>query len=296
MRLLMKVNNKASIIINVHNGEKFIENSLRSALNQTYKNFEVIIWNNASTDKTEDIVKNFTDKSIKYHYSDSFEKLYVARNRALEISTGEFITFLDVDDELTIDSIEKRVEFLNKTKNEICITNLYISKNFGKKKSYYNKINKPNLDFNGLLEKYNICFLSAMFRRKIFVKFKFNHNYNILGDFDLMLNLSYHYDIQYFNVYAGIYNIHINNYTHKNLPIHINEIRKWFMANYFALLKNRKKLKAPIIKNYIVLNQTQKIIKFNLKEILKYFVYKKKNFLYLRILKKFLLLKLLKNG
>ena len=291
----MKVNNKVSIIINVHNGEKFIQNSLRSALNQTYKNVEIIIWNNASTDKTGDIVKNFSDKKIKYHYSETYEKLYVARNRALEISTGEFITFLDVDDELTIDSIEKRVSLLDQTKKEVCITNLYISKNFGKKKPYYNKNNKPNLDFNSLLEKYNICFLSVMFRRKILVKFKFDAKYNILGDYDLMLNLSHHYDIQYFNIYSGIYNIHLNNYTHQNLPIHIKEIRKWFIANYYTLLKNRKKLKAPIIKNYIVLNQTQKIIKFNPINILKYFIYKKKNFLYLRILKKFLLFKFLKN-
>ena len=114
----MKVNNKVSIIINVHNGEKFIQNSLRSALNQTYKNVEIIIWNNASTDKTGDIVKNFSDKKIKYHYSETYEKLYVARNRALEISTGEFITFLDVDDELTIDSIEKRVGLLDQTKKK----------------------------------------------------------------------------------------------------------------------------------------------------------------------------------
>ena len=44
---------------------------------------------------------------------------------------------------------------------------------------------------------------------------------------------------------------YIFNYTHQNLPIHIKEIRKWFIANYYTLLKNRKKLKAPIIKNYI---------------------------------------------
>ena len=290
----MKVNNKVSIIINVHNGEKFIENSLRSALNQTYKNIEIIIWNNASTDKTGDIVKNFTDKSIKYHYSDSFEKLYVTRNRAIEISSGEFITFLDVDDELTLDSIEKRVDLLNRTKKEICISNLYISKNFGKKKLYYSKSNIPNLDFNSLLEKYNICFLSVMFSKKIFDKFKFNHNYNILGDFDLMLNLSYHYDIQFSNVHSGVYNVHINNYTHKNLRTHIKETRKWFIENYSILLKNKKKLKAPIIKNYIILNQTEKLINFNLIKILKYFIFKKKNFLYLRILKRFLSIKLIK--
>ena len=47
-----------------------------------------------------------------------------------------------------------------------------------------------------------------MFRKKILVKFKFDAKYNILGDYDLMLNLSHHYDIQYFNIYSGIYNIH----------------------------------------------------------------------------------------
>jgi glycosyltransferase involved in cell wall biosynthesis len=295
MLLLMKADNKVSIIINVHNGQGFIENSLCSALNQSYKNLEIIIWDNASTDKTGNIVKRFTDKKIKYYYSNLFEKLYVTRNRAVEMSTGEFITFLDVDDELTSDSIKNRINLLDSTKREICISNLYISKNFGKKKSYYNKINKPKLDFYNLLNKYNICFLSVMFRKKIFNKFKFDHNYNILGDFDLILRLSKEYEIEYSKTYSGTYNVHATNYTNTNFVTHIKEIRKWFIKNSFTLLKNKKKLKAPIIKKYIVLHQTQKVINLNLINTLNYFIFKKKNFLYLKILKNFLAFKLLKN-
>ena len=57
-----------SIIMNSYNGEKFITKSLESAINQTYNNFEIIFWDNCSTDRTEDIIINYRNK-IKYYKS-----------------------------------------------------------------------------------------------------------------------------------------------------------------------------------------------------------------------------------
>ena len=87
-----------SIIMNCHNGEKFLEESLKSIFNQTYNNWELIFWDNVSTDKKFMILKKYKDRRIKYFQAKKFEKLYKARNLALKKSLGDYICFLDTDD------------------------------------------------------------------------------------------------------------------------------------------------------------------------------------------------------
>ena len=54
-----------SVIINCHNGQKYLKSCIKSILNQDYNNFEIIFWNNFSTDKSEEIIKKFKDKRIR---------------------------------------------------------------------------------------------------------------------------------------------------------------------------------------------------------------------------------------
>ena len=89
-----------SIIINCYNGEKFLKNAIRSVLNQTYKNWEIIFFDNNSKDKSVKILKGFKDKRIKFYSTQNKNllPLYKARNLATQKAKGRFITFLDVDD------------------------------------------------------------------------------------------------------------------------------------------------------------------------------------------------------
>ena len=57
-----------SIIINCYNGEKYLSEAIKSILFQTYKNFEIIFWDNKSKDNSESIYKNFNDKRLRYFY------------------------------------------------------------------------------------------------------------------------------------------------------------------------------------------------------------------------------------
>ena len=70
--------------MNCYNGEKYIYKSVRSILGQSYKNLELIFWDNCSTDKSLKIVKNFRDKRIRYFKSNKFLNLYDARNLAVK--------------------------------------------------------------------------------------------------------------------------------------------------------------------------------------------------------------------
>jgi glycosyltransferase involved in cell wall biosynthesis len=88
-----------SIIIPCYNSERFIEEAINSAINQTYKNIEVIVINDCSTDKSLDIITSF---SSKIHIENFLVNQGVqrARNRGIELAKGEYIKFLDSDDVL----------------------------------------------------------------------------------------------------------------------------------------------------------------------------------------------------
>lgn len=112
---------KVSIITPCFNGEKFVSRYLDSILNQTYKNIELILVNDGSTDRTEDIIKSyiskFNDKGMELKYIYQRNKGQAsALNKGLEIFSGDYLTWPDSDDILSIDSIEKKVLFLEKNK------------------------------------------------------------------------------------------------------------------------------------------------------------------------------------
>ena len=85
-----------SVIVNCFNGEKYLRECLNSILKQTYHNWELIFWNNRSTDKSKEIFKEFEDKRFRYHLTATHTFLYEARDLAIKSSSGNFFTFCDV--------------------------------------------------------------------------------------------------------------------------------------------------------------------------------------------------------
>ena len=116
-----------SVIMNCHNGEKYLEQSVKSIINQTYNNWELIFWDNDSNDNSKNIIYNFSDDRIKYFKSTNFKKLYESRNLAIQKAKGKFVSFLDTDDMWELDKIEKQVNFLEQNKDfKIVYSNYYI--------------------------------------------------------------------------------------------------------------------------------------------------------------------------
>ena len=106
--------NKVSIITPVYNSEKFLNETIESVLNQTYKNWEMILVDDCSIDNSKEIICEYIkkDKRIKYYQLDKNSGAAVARNYALEKSTGRFIAYLDADDLWESSKLEKQVEFM----------------------------------------------------------------------------------------------------------------------------------------------------------------------------------------
>ncbi|BAZ13311.1 family 2 glycosyl transferase [Calothrix sp. NIES-4071] len=107
---------KFSIIIPVYNAEKYIADTVQSALNQTYKNFEILIIDDASPDRSIEICQQFTDPRIKIIRQQN-RGLAGARNTGIRNAQGEYLAFLDADDLWLPEKLEKHVEHLENAPN-----------------------------------------------------------------------------------------------------------------------------------------------------------------------------------
>lgn len=116
------MNELISVIINVYNGEKFISKCLESVINQTYKNLEILIINDGSTDNTLKICESYKDKRIRIITTENFG-LSKSRNIGIEKSKGKYLYFVDSDDFIENDTIEYLYGLCKKynTKMSTCI-------------------------------------------------------------------------------------------------------------------------------------------------------------------------------
>ena len=104
---------KISVIIPAYNAEHTIEETIKSVLEQTFPDFEIIVIDDGSSDRTLNVVREIVDPRIKcFSYTNGGSS--VARNRGISHATGEFIAFLDADDLWTPDKLELQLEALQK--------------------------------------------------------------------------------------------------------------------------------------------------------------------------------------
>lgn len=114
-----------SIITPTYNSERFIAETIVSVQAQTYQDWEMIIVDDCSTDKTAEIVASFQEKDsrIKYFYNSTNKGSALSRNLALQKAKGKWIAFLDSDDLWLPDKLEKQIEFMTKNNYHFSYTN-----------------------------------------------------------------------------------------------------------------------------------------------------------------------------
>lgn len=148
-----------SIVIPVYNAEKYLSRCLESILSQTYKNIEVIIVNDGSTDKSQQIIKTYQKKSKKVRvFNQSNVGVSKARNLGIKYCKGDYILFLDSDDWIDEDYIEKSIDFLKNNKVDLLLLpyireykNKSVKNYIFRQKEFYLK--NKNLVQNSLLRK-----------------------------------------------------------------------------------------------------------------------------------------------
>jgi len=171
-----------SIITVVFNGEKHIEQTINSVLNQTYPLIEYIIIDGASKDKTLEIIKKY-EKNITHLISEKDTGIYNAMNKGLALAKGEIIGILNADDYYFEKTIELIVQAFVKSNAAIVFGNLAKLRSF-EGKNYFKEI-APNIS---LIEKTMPIFHPATFvKKELYDKIgTFNEKYKLSADYDFI--------------------------------------------------------------------------------------------------------------
>lgn len=223
-----------SIVIPVYNSEKTIVKCLESVCNQTFKNIEIIIVNDGSTDTSlEKIYHFFLDKEVKYRVINQKNKgVSYARNVGIKTSSGRYIAFIDSDDFWKKEKLEKQIEFIKKEK--IFILGTLINKQKPKKDNTFIK----QYGLNDMLFSNRLYTSSVIVEKQILEKYNyFNENIVYSEDYNLWLNISCDYKIYVLQEVLTYYNTEPNN---EKLSQKIWKMEKGELQNYYGLYKKDK--------------------------------------------------------
>jgi glycosyltransferase involved in cell wall biosynthesis len=215
---------KVNIILNCFNGSEFLEECLKNIQNQTFKDWDLIFWDNCSTDNSSEIFKNFRDIRFKYFLAKKHTNLGEARELAIKETNCDFVAFIDVDDGWSKDKLEKQIEVFKDSKVGLSCSNYYIISNNNKKIFRNSKLPSGKIT-NQLLKDYHISWHTVMIRMEAFrdLNYIFNKNYHIINDFDLVLRISLNWNILSIDYPLGFMRVHNNQEMKKKKVLHIKE-------------------------------------------------------------------------
>lgn len=162
-----------SIIMPVHNGEKFIREAVESVFSQSYTNWHLIIVNDMSTDKTRYILEEFTSSSFKNRIEiiENKENLGVAlsRNRAISQASGDWIAFLDADDVWHPNKLREQLHLARLNSSLVVFSPYYVMNEEGVVNGIVQ--NKPIVELKDMLHFNPIGNLTGMYKSSMLGKF-----------------------------------------------------------------------------------------------------------------------------
>lgn len=246
---------EVSVIMNCLNCSTYLKEAIDSVYAQTYKDWEIIFWDNASTDNSAKIAYNY-DNKLRYFCSDTIVPLGHARNFAIEKARGKYIAFLDCDDVWLPEKLERQINIFD-TKPDVMLvySNSYVIDSGGNIiKTTFDSV-KParGYIFKELLSRYNfIPLLTAIIKKEVLDEIGlFTNKYEIAADYDLFLRIAHKYPVDYFEQPLAKYRVHGNNFS-LNMDIGIKEeleiINNWLdnipkLKNGYDLQLRVKKLR-----------------------------------------------------
>ena len=244
----MKSKGLVSVIMNCHNGEKFLKEAIRSVLNQKYKKWELVFWDNNSIDASAKIFKNFKDKRLKYYFRKKKVSLYESRNSAIKKAKGEFIAFLDQDDFWLPNKLSLQIKkFTDPNVGLVYGKFMKINKSnlFRKKQLITEKKLPEGYITKDLLKNYSVGLLTIMLRKKLLNKSKiFKTHYNLLADLDFVLRFSLKYKFAAIQEVIAIYRQHENQMQKKYFSEKSKQFSTWYQEliakNMFGGKENLK--------------------------------------------------------
>jgi glycosyltransferase involved in cell wall biosynthesis len=206
-------NPTVSVIIPTHNRAHLITKAIKSVLNQTYQEFELIVVDDASTDNTEEVVKSFSDNRIRYIPQKTNLGGSAARNTGIKAAKGEYIGFLDDDDEWLTEKLQKQINKFQKLPDDFGLVytgQVVVSEK--RRESLYSLIPKLRGNvYNNLLGSCILGSATPIVKKRCFKKAGFfDETLPSCQDWDMWIRISKYYKFDY------VPNILAKQYSHGN--------------------------------------------------------------------------------
>ncbi len=183
-----------SIIMNSYNGAEFLRDAVESVMAQKYSNWEIVFWDNASTDETSAIAAAYAaaDPRFRYFRAPSTTALGAARNLALRQVRGTYIGFLDSDDLYFPDTIERQVRLMESEDYGLVYGRTVTIDETGRVLSRGKIRNRSGQLFGSLLHRYEIAMGSALVRRSVLdaANLGFDESLRFAPDYNMFMKIA----------------------------------------------------------------------------------------------------------
>lgn len=262
---------RVSVIIGAYNCEEFIEETVRSVMDQTFKDWELIVVDDCSTDRTGEKAAAMNDGRIKIiKLENNSGRPAVPRNTGIRIARGEYVSFLDHDDIWLPEKLAKQVAFMDANPDVF----LLYSKCFVRKGADITEIAPANPKkghiFNDLYLEYNLLPCSTVMMRNSrgsgLYFFNEDSELKAIEDYDLWLSIAYRNKISFIDEPLAIYRLHSKNTSYGVFPFfnrvgiimkkygHLvprSVLARKYISFYYLWLKNYAKFKIGRVKDEV---------------------------------------------
>ena len=240
---------KVSVVIPTYNRARRVSEAIRSVLRQTYRDFEIVVVDDASTDNTEQIIKSFRDSRIVYIKHKNNRGASAARNTGIKNSRGKYIAFLDSDDEWLPQKLEKQIAVFEKSSDSVgavyCLC--YIENevlSFAPDKRIW-KDSKRGSVYKSLLRGWcppstSLFMLSA---EVITESGLFDEGFPSFQDYDLWVRVSKKYNFDFAEEYLAVKHQHTDGQITTNLKFRIRGL-EMFLDKWGEIIKKEAGVRA----------------------------------------------------
>lgn len=245
-----------SVIVNCLNCAEYLREAINSIFAQTYTDWEIIFWDNASIDNSAEIAQSYGE-TLRYFRSDKTYPLGKARNLAIERTRGKYIAFLDSDDVWFPEKLEKQLKLLEKNPQiGLVFSDCYIidvmgnitGRSFDKGRPPQGQI------FDALFIRNFIPLPTVVIRKEVLERIEaFNPRFQIAEEYDLFLRIAQSFELGFVDLPLAKYRIHEGGFS-RNVDITVHEtleiVDYWLNQRPELRITLRKQLRKKITTNY----------------------------------------------
>jgi len=216
--------------MNCRNGEQFVREAIQSVLDQTMGDFELVFWDNRSTDSTAEIVKSIPDTRIRYLLSDSDDCLGQARNRAFSEATGQWIAIIDSDDIWSPHFLEAQLAGLKESGASMIYSHATSFYPDGRERPYAKRSGTKveAIDYRDLALDYDICISTVLFKRQVLsgLSYIFDPELAVAEEADLFIRIAHQHPLAFNPETLARYRMHAESDTWRHADEFIRDGKK----------------------------------------------------------------------